>query len=53
MMTYSIIRKKEGLRMGDILEKILADPAARGSADVERNLREQLSAGIPWYDEAA
>lgn len=39
--------------MKNTIHQILTDPSARTAADIEANLANELSAGAPWYDEAA
>lgn len=38
--------------MKSTLQAILSDAQVRDAAAVEVQLSEELSAGIPWYDEA-
>lgn len=39
--------------MEDTIHAILTDPSARKPTDIETRLASELSAGAPWYDEAA
>ncbi len=38
--------------MNIVLSTILTDASAREVSDVEAHVSQELSAGIPWFDEA-